>query len=338
MSKVAIVILNWNGEKLLPQFLPSVIEHSNIEGAEVIVADNASTDDSIKIMKKQFPQVRLIEMNENYGFAEGYNQALKQIDAKYFVLLNSDVEVTQDWLPPMIEYMDQHQEVAACGPKILDYKKKTHFEYAGAAGGFIDQYGYPFCRGRVFFNVEQDNGQYDTIRDVLWVSGCALMIRSKVYKEMEGLDKDFFAHMEEIDLCWRINNNGWRIVNIPQSTIYHVGGASLEVGSPRKTYLNFRNSLLMVYKNTEDGLLKKVLRRRRRLDYIAAVKFLLTNGMAHYDAVTQAHLDFQKAIPEFEEKRRKNLSNKDKECPFVFKKSIVFLFYLGNKLFTDYKI
>lgn len=338
MTKVAIVILNWNGEKLLPQFLPSVLEHSDIDGAEVIVADNASTDKSLSIMSKQFPKVRCIVLEENYGFAEGYNKALEKVEAEYYLLLNSDVEVTANWLNPMLEYMDTHPDVAACGPKILDYKKKTHFEYAGAAGGFIDQYGFPFCRGRIFFNVEEDKGQYDDVKEVLWVSGCALMVRSEEYKNHGGLDKDFFAHMEEIDFCWRLNNRGLKVVNIPQSIVYHVGGASLNAGSPRKTYLNFRNSLLMIYKNTDDLLLKKVLKKRRRLDYIAAVKFFLTDGPKHYQAVINAHEDFHKAIPKFEKKRKKNLEKSTERHPFVLKRSLVTTYYLERKIiFPDYK-
>ncbi len=339
MTKIAIVILNWNGEKLLPQFLPSVIKHSNTEGTEVIVADNASDDDSLAVMKEQFPDVRTIELNKNYGFAEGYNQALKLVNAKYYILLNSDVEVTKNWLNPMLELMDKHPDIAACGPKILDYKKKSHFEYAGASGGFLDQYGYPFCRGRVFFNVEEDLGQYDDIRDVLWASGCALMVRSKCYWDLEGLDSDFFAHMEEIDFCWRLNNRGLRVAIVPQSVIYHVGGASLQVGSPRKTYLNFRNSLLMLYKNTDNKSLRRVLRRRRRLDSIAALKFLLTDGFKHYDAVNQAHIDFQKMLPQFEEKRKKNLDHSKTNSALVMKESLVYTFYLKQKkLFTNYNI
>lgn len=339
MIKVAIVILNWNGEKLLPQFLPSVLSHSKIEGAEVIVADNASTDNSLAVMADEFPQVRCISLKKNYGFAEGYNRALQEIEAEYFLLLNSDVEVTANWLDPMLKHMDSHPETAACGPKILDYKKKTHFEYAGASGGFIDKFGFPFCRGRIFFNVEEDKGQYDNTREVLWVSGCAIMVRAHDYQELGGLDKDFFAHMEEIDFCWRLNNRGKKVVIIPQSTIYHVGGASLNAGSPRKTYLNFRNSLLTIYKNTDDSQLSKVMKRRRRLDFIAAVKFLLTDGPAHYEAVFQAHQDFQKAIPDFESKRKENLQKKINPQPLVFQKSIVTTYYLGRKtIFKDYQI
>jgi len=330
MTKVAIVILNWNGEKLLPQFLPSVIAHSKVEGAELIVADNASEDDSLAVMARQFPEVRTIELSKNYGFAEGYNQALKEVDAEYYLLLNSDVEVTKDWLKPLLATMESDKNIAACGPKILDYKRKTHFEYAGAAGGFIDQYGFPFCRGRIFSELEEDKGQYDNERDVLWVSGCALMVRAENY---------FFAHMEEIDFCWRLNKRGFRVVNVPQSVVYHLGGASLNAASPHKTYLNFRNSLLMIYKNTNDYALRKVLRRRRRLDAIASYKFLLGEGFKHYDAVNQAHIDFQKMCPSFEQKRQKNLENSNNEDAYVLQQSLVKAFYIHRKThFTDYAI
>ncbi len=340
MTKVAVVILNWNGEKLLPQFLPSVIEHSNIEGVEVIVADNASEDASIKIMQEQFPQIRIIELEKNYGFARGYNEALKQVEAEYYLLLNSDVEISEGWLSPLIDLMDRDKSVAACGPKILDYKKKTHFEYAGAVGGFIDKYGFPFCRGRIFTSVEEDLGQYDDIREVFWVSGCAMMVRADKYWELDGFDNDFFAHMEEIDFCWRLKLRGNKVVNVPESVIYHVGGASLEVGSPHKTYLNFRNSLLTIYKNTIDEKeLRKILRRRRRLDSIASYKFLLFDSIAHYDAVNQAHIDFQNMLPKFKLKRKKNIENAVLNCPHILKTSLVTSYYLRcKKSFVDYNI
>lgn len=340
MKKVAIVILNWNGEKLLPKFLPSVLLHSDIAGAEVIVADNDSSDGSLAVMKDLFPDVRCIAMDKNRGFAEGYNQALTEVDAEYYILLNSDVEVTEGWLEPMLDLMDNNPDVAACGPKILDYKKKTHFEYAGAAGGFLDQYAYPFCRGRVMANVEEDKGQYDTPKDVLWVSGCALLVRASAYWEHGGLDKDFFAHMEEIDLCWRLSNRGFRVVNVPASTVFHVGGASLKVGSPRKVYLNFRNSLLALYKNTSDEKLSQVLKLRRRLDFVAAIKFLLTDGAEHYEAVFQAHQDFQKMLPDYAKKRADNLAKtKTFSEHLIYKKSLVLAFYLGRKkLFGNYHL
>ena len=332
MTKTAIVILNWNGELLLPQFLPSVIKHSQGLDNEVIVVDNASEDNSLEVMKKQFPEVRCIAFDKNFGFAGGYNEALKQIEAEYYVLLNSDVEVSAQWLEPMVSYMDKHQDVAACGPKILDHKKKTHFEYAGAAGGYLDKYGFPFCRGRIFSEIEEDQQQYDSINECLWVSGCALFIRSQLYHKHGGLDDFFFAHMEEIDLCWRLKSRGFRIVNIPQSTIYHVGGASLKMGSPRKTYLNFRNNLLMLYKNTPEHQLKKVLKRRKRLDFIAAVKFLLTDGPEHYEAVFQAHDDFEKARPRYKEVRKENLKQcNSQSIKEIYQGSLVYDFYIKQK-------
>lgn len=338
--KLAVVILNWNGEKLLPQYLPSVIKHSQIDGVEVIVADNDSKDASMEVMKNQFPDIRCIELDQNYGFAEGYNQALAQVEAEYYMLLNSDVETTESWLEPLITYMDKHEDVAACGPKILDYKKKTHFEYAGGAGGFIDKYGFPFCRGRVFTTIEEDKGQYDSIKDVMWVSGCALMVRSESYWEHGGLDKDFFAHMEEIDMCWRLNNRGLRVVNIPQSTVYHLGGATLKVGSPRKVYLNFRNSLIMLYKNSDDKAYRKAIRVRRQLDYIAALKFFLFDGIKHYDAVIDAHVDFAKAIPKYENIRKDNMAkSKHYSERFTYKGSLVAAYHLfQKKTFPNFKL
>ena len=247
MEKVAIVILNWNGCEMLRKYLPSVIQYSR-EEATVYVADNASSDDSLEMLREHFPEVKLIVLEKNWGFAEGYNQSLKQIEAEYFLLLNSDIEVTHHWLTPMIEYLDSHQEVAACQPKLLSIFDRDCFEYAGASGGFLDRFGYPFCRGRIFETVESDNGQYDTPADILWATGAALMIRAKDYWQVGGLDARFFAHNEEIDLCWRLRIMGRRIVCLPDSQAYHVGGGTLPKGNPMKTFLNFRNNLTMLYK------------------------------------------------------------------------------------------
>ena len=247
MDKVAIVILNWNGRKMLEKYLPSVMQYSRDE-ATVYVADNASTDDSLEFMRKHYPEVKLIVLEKNWGFAEGYNKALAQIEAEYYLLLNSDIEVTHHWLTPMIEYLDAHQDVAACQPKLLSIFDKDQFEYAGASGGYLDAFGYPFCRGRIFETVEADNGQYDDVADILWATGAALMIRSKDYWDVKGLDARFFAHNEEIDMCWRLRIKGRRIVCIPDSRAYHVGGGTLPKGNPMKTYLNFRNNLTMLYK------------------------------------------------------------------------------------------
>ena len=285
MDKVAIVILNWNGEKFLQQFLPSLTYYTKSEGAVLYVADNASTDGSIAFLQKEYPAIKTIKLDKNYGFASGYNKALSQIDAEYFVLLNSDVELTEGWLEPLINYMDNNPDVGACQPKIKAFNRKTHFEHAGAAGGFIDYLGYPYCRGRVFNEVEQDNGQYDNIIDVFWASGACMVVRSALFFKVGALDDDFFAHMEEIDLCWRLNARGYRVVCVPQSTVYHVGGGTLNVESPRKTYLNFRNNLLMLYKNLPKKDLDKVLRIRKWLDYLAWLQHIFTGKKENAKAI-----------------------------------------------------
>ena len=273
-KQVAVVILNYNGSQMLRRFLPSVL--ANSPESEVIVADNASTDDSVAVMRNEFPSVPLLLLDKNYGFAEGYNRALQQVDAEYYLLLNSDVEVAEGWLAPLLEYMNVHEDVAACQPKLLSQKEKHLFEYAGAAGGFLDRYGYPFCRGRIFDAVESDEGQYDTITDLFWATGAALMVRSADYWSAGGLDGTFFAHMEEIDLCWRLRSRGRRVVCVPSGVAYHVGGATLSKSNPRKTFLNFRNNLLMLYKNLPANELRGVMFVRAMLDYVAATKFLLS--------------------------------------------------------------
>ncbi len=304
MEKIAVVILNWNGAKMLHDFLPSVVSHSKGEGVAVYVADNASTDNSKEVVTKEFPSVKWIQLDWNYGFAEGYNRALAQVKAEYYLLLNSDVEVSEDWLSPLLSYMDTHPEVAACQPKLLSYKDKSKFEYAGACGGYIDAYGYPFCRGRIFDNVETDQGQYDDTVPVFWATGAALMVRSEDYHLVGGLDARFFAHMEEIDFCWRLRNRGREIVCVPQSKVYHVGGATLNKTNPRKTFLNFRNNLLMLYKNLPDSRLASVMRTRYWLDNLALVKFLLTGHVGDAKAVIKARREFKKLKPQFEECRK----------------------------------
>lgn len=277
---------------MLRQFLPSVVEYSEAEGVEVCVADNASSDASCDVVRKEFPSVRLIELEENYGFAEGYNRALQQVDAEYAVLLNSDVEVTPHWLEPLLHFMEAHPEVAACQPKLLSRRNKEFFEYAGAAGGYIDRYGYPFCRGRIFETVEKDDGQYDTVMPVFWVSGAAFFVRLKDYREAGGLDGSFFAHMEEIDLCWRMRLQGWKLYAVPESVVYHLGGGSLPASNPRKTYLNFRNNLLMLHKNLPDSTRARTLLWRRLLDTVAWAKFVATLDWANARAIFKAHRDF----------------------------------------------
>lgn len=308
MTKVAVVILNWNGAEMLRRFLPSVISGSQAEGVEIYVADNASTDDSCCVIEEEFSSVRLIRLDRNYGFADGYNKALSQIEACYVVLLNSDVEVTPDWLSPLVNYLDAHPDVAACQPKILSFREKKKFEYAGASGGFLDKYGYPFCRGRIFDEVEEDRGQYDSVSPVFWATGAALFIRLSVYREVGGLDGRFFAHMEEIDLCWRLRSRGYQIFCIPSSTVYHVGGATLKKENPRKTYLNFRNNLLMLYKNLPVSELDSVMRVRMCLDYMAMIFFLLKRDWKNAKAVMQARKDFMKMRSQFEADRCENLN------------------------------
>lgn len=286
MKDVAVVILNWNGKKLLEQFLPNVV--SNSGDARIIVADNASSDDSINFIKDNYSNVEIVKNQVNGGFAKGYNDALKQIDSKFYLLLNSDVEVTEDWLTPLVNKMDD-ENIACCQPKILSFNEKHKFEHAGASGGFIDKNYFPFCRGRIFENVEEDNGQYDSDTEVFWVSGAAMLIRSNIFHQVGGFDETFFAHMEEIDICWRIKKQNYSLYVVPTSVVYHVGGATLAYASPRKIYLNFRNNLVMIYKNHEGFLFGKVF-WRKTLDGIAAMRFLLRGEFKAYWAVFKAHM------------------------------------------------
>lgn len=297
--KVAIVILNWNGAKMLQQYLPILLANL-VEGATVYVADNASSDDSLALLESRFAQVRIIKLDTNYGFAEGYNKALQQIEAEYYLLLNSDVEVTTDWLRPMLLFMDANPEVAACQPKLLAIADRQQFEYAGACGGFIDQYGYPYCRGRIFDTVEYDRKQYDTPIEVQWTTGACMLIRKADYWATGGLDGRFFAHNEEIDLCWRLRLMGRRLYCIPQSVVYHVGGGTLNKSNPRKTYLNFRNNLTMLYKNLPEADLAHVMRIRAMLDYLAAIEMLLLKrNWGDFKAVIKARRDFNAWKGEF---------------------------------------
>ena len=309
--KVAIVILNWNGEQMLRQFLPSVVEHSvlpsSLGEAVVYVADNGSTDGSLALLAESFPTVRTIVFEENYGFAEGYNKAFEHIDAEYAVLLNSDVEVTAGWLAPLVAYMDAHPRVGACQPKLMAYHQKGQFEYAGAMGGYLDRYGYPYCRGRIFDTLEHDHGQYDTDVPLLWVTGACLMVRLAVYKEVGGLDGRFFAHMEEIDLCWRLRCRGHEVRSVASSVVYHVGGGTLGAGHPRKTFLNFRNNLLMLYKNLPERELRSVLLVRALLDYVASAMFLVKGEWGSARAVIRARREFRRLKSSFCASREENL-------------------------------
>lgn len=295
MKPIAVIILNWNGAALLREFLPAVIANTNGDLADVIVADNGSTDDSLSVLREEFPEVKVIPYPENYGFAEGYNRAIADTGYPYTILLNSDVAPAPHWIEPLHEFMERHPDYAACQPKLLSYKEPTRFEYAGASGGFIDHNGYPYCRGRIFGDVEIDNGQYDDIIDIDWATGAALMVRSDIYRRLGGLDKDFFAHMEEIDLCWRIRRIGdGRLAVVPQSVAYHLGGGSLPASNPRKTYLNFRNNLLLLHKNLSPRQGKRTLLKRRLLDTIAFVKFALTFDFGNARAIIKAHNDFRR--------------------------------------------
>jgi hypothetical protein len=330
--KIAIVILNWNGEKLLRQFLPSVIEFSKDDFTEIIVADNGSADDSLAILSNEFPEVKILDLRQNYGFARGYNEALKLVEADYFVVLNSDVEVTAAWLESPIRLMEADETIAAVQPKIRSYHQKTHFEYAGAAGGFIDRFGYPFCRGRIFNELEQDNGQYDTITDVFWATGACMFARASYFREAGGFDTDFWAHMEEIDLCWRLKNRGYRIVFTPESTVYHVGGGTLSYDNPQKLYLNFRNNLWLLYKNLPSNKLFITLSLRMCLDGVAAFKLLAELNLNGILSVLKAHSHFYKSLPALHKKRKQSRPGKGKLLPLeMLRKSIVFQFYVRKK-------
>lgn len=332
MDKIAVVILNWNGCDMLRSFLPSVVHFSEADGAVVYVADNGSTDASVAMLRREFPSVHLILLEENHGFADGYNLALKQVEAEYVVLLNSDVEVTEHWLVPLAEYMDAYPETAACQPKIRSWRNKGQFEYAGAAGGFIDRYGYPFCRGRIMGVVEEDKGQYDTVIPIFWATGAALFIRLADYREAGGLDGRFFAHMEEIDFCWRLRSRGYDIVCIPSAVVYHVGGGTLPKENPNKTYLNFRNNLYMLYKNLPDERLSTVMRCRFWLDRLAALQFLLKGERRSFQAVFRARADFRKQKKDFRVSRKENLSRMVvNPIPEQARFSILWAYYFQNR-------
>ena len=318
MKKVAVIILNWNGAALLRKYLPSVVANTNSDIADVVVADNGSTDESLRVLAAEFPSVKVIELPENYGFAEGYNRALAVTDNPYTVLLNSDVRTPQGWLDPMLDYMEAHPEVGAMQPKLLHDNGeggKEAFDYAGAAGGYLDCHGYPYCRGRIFSSVEADNGQYDDITpSIMWASGACLMVRTPLYKQVGGLDKDFFAHMEEIDLCWRIILSGSEIRMLPKSRVYHLGGASLAYGNPRKTYLNFRNNLLLMHKNLPAADVKRALLVRRLLDTLAWAMAVVKFHWADAKAIIKAHNDFRKMRKNYTEHPARNLLREMPEC------------------------
>ena len=329
--KLAIVILNWNGKHFLEKFLPSVVKFSPKDS--VFIADNFSDDDSVEFVKSNFPDVSVILNPVNSGFAKGYNDALRNIDAEYFVLLNSDVEVTENWVMPVIHFMDENPNVAACQPKILSYQDKTKFEYAGACGGFIDKYGYPFCRGRIFDLCETDNGQYDNVSEIFWATGACMFVRAEAFKRLNGFDEDFFAHMEEIDLCWRMKNRGNQIFVIPKSKIYHVGGGTLNKSNPKKTFLNFRNSLITILKNDASRFVFLKIICRLVLDGIAGFTFLIKGNGSDCFAIIKAHFAFYAQIGKTIEKRKKLLGRfaKNTEEKAIYRKNIVFQFYLRRR-------
>jgi len=292
----AVVILNWNGIKWIQKFLPTIIEKSN--EANIYIADNASSDESVDFVNNNYPSVKIIQNSSNEGYAKGYNDALKKLDEKYYILINSDIEVTDNWINPIINLMEQDTSIAACQPKILDYTNRDNFEYAGASGGYIDNLGYPYCRGRIFSDLEKDVNQYDDIKEVFWASGACLFIRAESFKDINGFDNDFFAHQEEIDLCWRLKNNGFKVMVNPKSTVFHVGGGTLKSASPFKTYLNFRNNLFMLFKNLPFLKLLVTLLLRLPLDGIAALTFIKKEkGILHVLSVLRAHLVFYVSIP-----------------------------------------
>ena len=321
MDKIAVVILNWNGVKLLEQFLPSIIQFS--EEATIYVADNASTDESVNFVRQNFPTVKIIQNSGNFGFAKGYNDALQNVEAEIYALVNSDIEVTPNWLRPIIKTFDSEKQTAVIQPKILDFKNKEYFEYAGAAGGFIDKYGFAFCRGRIFDTIEKDNGQYDDSCELFWASGACFFIRKEIYHELGGFDESFFAHQEEIDLCWRATNEGHVIKYNPQSTVYHVGGATLQQGNPKKTYLNFRNSLFMLVKNLPKKGMFFLIFSRMVLDGIAGIRFLMQGKFQHTFAVLKAHFAFYCQSLNYLRKRKDFQMQK-----YYTVKSIVFLYYI----------
>ncbi len=332
MIKTAVVILNWNGKHFLEKFLPSVIEHSSLPGVEIAVADNGSTDDSVEFLKAQYPKIRLLTFDRNFGFAEGYNRALKQIESEYYVLLNSDVQVTGRWIEPIIQLMDSDKKIAATMPKIKDLNNRNRFEYAGASGGFIDRYGFVFCRGRIFNIIEEDNRQYDDTREVFWASGAALFVRADAFHQAGGLDKKFFAHMEEIDLCWRLKNRGFRIYSSGESEVYHVGGGALPMNHPEKTYLNFRNNLYLLYKNLPARHFKRTMLSRILLDLVASAKFLFSLEFKNFLSVIRAHLSFFISFRRLKQDRKENLEKASTfQHPEIYPHSIVYDFFIRNK-------
>lgn len=331
-ANIAIVILSWNGEKLFDKFLPSVIENSSSENIEIIIADNGSTDGSLKHLRQNYPSLKIIELKTNFGFAEGYNQALKQVDAEYLILLNSDVQVTKNWIEPCIQQFETDAKLAAVQPKILSYNHPEYFEYAGAAGGFTDKFGYPFCRGRILNRIEKDEEQYNKPTNIFWASGACMFVRTKAFKIAGGFDGDFWAHMEEIDLCWRLKSQGFTIKYEPKSVVYHLGGGTLSYESPKKIYLNFRNNLYMLFKNLPKHQFKRIFFTRMVLDGVAAVKFIAGFNFREFWAVVKAHFSFYMNLGKLIRKRKETQKKVVvKEHYEVYSKSIMWKFFIQRK-------
>ena len=337
MTKTAIVILNWNGKKFLEKFLPILIKHTQDPAAEIIIADNDSSDDSMEFLATNYKNLRTISLDRNHGFAGGYNEALRHVEAEYYLLLNSDIEVTANWLEPLVNHLDQHDDVAACSPVIMDYQHRNMLEYAGAAGGYIDKYGYTFCRGRIFHTTEQASGIPGQPVEVFWTSGACMLIRSKQFLEAGGFDAHFFAHMEEVDLCWRLKNRGYRLTMVPSSHVYHVGGGTLPKSNPFKTYLNFRNNLFLLYKNLPERELGSTIRIRMLLDGISALRFLLTLQPGDLRAIHRAHRDFRKKKPDYTESRKRSQPMIKKTVhPEIYNRSLDFDYFIaGRKKFSQ---
>jgi GT2 family glycosyltransferase len=340
MINIAVVILNWNGINFLKKFLPTLIKYSSLEGVKIFIADNGSQDDSVSFTKKNYPEINIIQFDKNYGFAEGYNKALYQIEAKYFVILNSDVEVTENWISPLIELMENDDNIAACMPKIKSYSNNNFFEYAGAAGGFIDKFGYPFCRGRILSNIEEDKGQYDDTKEIFWATGACMFVRANLYKRAGGFDGFFFAHMEEIDLCWRLKNMGYKIMYSPKSTIYHVGGGTLPNNNPHKLFLNYRNNLILLYKNLPSNKLFIILFLRLILDCFSATIYLLNFQFRYFFSVVKAHFSFLSSLTKYRAKRLELLKfGKKFKHNEILNHSIVFDFFFKKmKKFSQLKL
>ena len=329
MSRTAVVILNWNGKSFLEKFLPALVAHTSLPDTALVVADNGSTDGSHEFLQTHYPQIRWIALGQNYGFTGGYNRALQQVEADYYVLLNSDVEVTDGWLQPLIAAMNANPDVAVCMPKIRSYDRRNCFEYAGAAGGFIDKYGFPFCRGRILSRIEEDCGQYDAPQEVFWASGACMAVRAELYRRLGGFDEDFFAHMEEIDFCWRAKQLGYRVMCCPQAVVYHVGGGTLPNHSPHKLYLNYRNSLYMLYKNLPDRTRRRTLFIRMLMDGLSAIIYGLQGKFSLFAAVWKAHRAFRKAKNRLRTKRPTAHNN---AVSGIYNKSVVFAFFFGNSI------